>query len=102
MYWQVDATCYFLGIISFIYFLQEPTASNWMGLLSFIWFWVYPLFLEGILNLLSRYCLKFTSFTVHSNAKIVYHSKYNISLCGMEKYHSFDAGKFRRIFEQLQ
>lgn len=32
---------------------------------------------------------------------IVYHSDYNITACGIEKYHTFDSCKYGRVREKL-
>jgi histone deacetylase 11 len=101
MYWQIDAACYFAGIIGCIYSSVTPTSSFWVGFGYLAWIWLYPLILECICNLIATHFSKFTSFSIQTQCKIVYHSKYNINLWGMEKYHSFDTYKFQKISETI-
>jgi len=46
-------------------------------------------------------CQSKTTYSVAPRSRIVYHPKYNISFCGLEKCHPFDSQKYGNIFERL-
>ncbi|CAL1529385.1 unnamed protein product [Lymnaea stagnalis] len=47
-------------------------------------------------------CQQYEADVKASQWPIIYSSEYNISFCGLEKLHPFDAGKWGRIFEFLK
>lgn len=77
----------------------------WVSLIVYV---ASPFLIEGIL-ILKGYCgrskVKMTSYLEHLSFKdyvpIVYSTRYNITDCGIEKLHPFDASKYKRVFEDL-
>ncbi len=80
--------------------------SHWyLWLVGLLGFFLYPIILELLVYLAScllhsesSYKAKLTQRALRMADKkaIVYHSGYNLTACGLEKLHPFDAAKYSR------
>lgn len=98
MYWVFDAVTFLTGSIFILYSLLQSPVNNWLLLTSLSWIWVYPLLLEGVFNSLARLWKEEEPMVEIGRQKIVYREEYNISIFGMERYHSFDSFKYGKIY----
>jgi len=82
----------------------ELGTGLWIG--GLVYFFVYPILTEILLNI-KALCFSCTldHHTCRENLSgyfpIVYSSSYNVSFCGLEKLHPFDAKKYLRVFHGL-
>lgn len=80
MYWVTDGLCFIAGVAEFVLsFVYKKTNYCWIGPL---WIAVYPLILEGLLNLVSQ-CSEKTNYAIAPRSRIVYTPQYNITFCGI-------------------
>ena len=82
----------------------ELGTGLWLGGLGY--FFLYPIITEILLNI-KAFCFRgsLDRHTCRDNLSgyfpIVYSPGYNISFCGLEKLHPFDAKKYLRVFQGL-
>jgi len=99
MYWIIDGLCFVAGITQFILaFTEHIQYTCWIGL---IWIVIYPLLLEAICNLWTFLTYSPVVYSVKPQSHIVYSDHYNLSFCGLEKLHPFDAEKYGNIYGKL-
>lgn len=104
MYGYLDLTFFLLCLYSFIYGILVTQDEDYMGydnaafwiVIGVLGLFVYPVILESILHLYAH-----TESTpeapyeeYHAKLPIVYSHNYNITACGIEKLHPFDAQKY--------
>lgn len=104
MYTLILCLCTLLSIIGFIYGCVE--ANEYFIIGSILFYIFYPILLELSINILScvfysedRYLKDHSKkhYEVFKNMKnifLVYHNRYNITACGIEKVHPFDSIKY--------
>lgn len=98
MYWIIDGVCFCSGIATFAYLIATGYANLcWIGLL---WVLLYPLILEGVLNLIAGVTSKM-EYRVQPHSRLVYSPDYNITFCGIERCHPFDSQKYGNIYHFL-
>ena len=85
--------------------------TEWLlGICLLLGLFVYPWILEPILWVFFKIiycCYKRPYYDDFKNissrgANLVYHPKYNIKLCGIEKKHPFDSCKYERVLQFLK
>ena len=65
------------------------------------WIVLYPILNEIIFNTLVRAFCKKVVYDGGVKSRFVFHPKYNLSFCGLEKLHPFDAEKYSHVFNYL-
>ena len=98
LYWQVDACCFFLGLLltfRAILLNNYPTAFLWL-----LWIWTYPLLIESLLHIQSKFKHPHL-LTIVPTSKFVYHPHYNISFPGIDHKHPFDSQRYRKVYQRL-
>jgi histone deacetylase 11 len=74
-------------------------------------FFFYPIILEPLANIISILVYKESNyeekhskkhFSMRRSIGLIYHPRYNITACGIEKCHPFDSIKYQRIIHDLR
>lgn len=73
--------------------IYSPIAIGWWAL--------YPLLLEGTYNLLASICGDKVVYDISLNSRLVYSENTNLSFCGLERLHPFDAQKYKNVYNFL-
>lgn len=109
MYGYIDLSFFLLCMYFLIYGIVVSSDEGYMGydnylmwvnfmqiLLGLLGIFIYPILLEAILHLmsLSHTYSESPYEDYHSKLPVVYSSKYNITACGIQKLHPFDAEKY--------
>lgn len=77
-----------------------------------VFYVIHPIITEVLVNLFAL-CFSEDSYRKELLAKeewmsnkenypIIYHNRYNVTACGIEKLHPFDAQKYGRVFQHLR
>ena len=96
MYALVDALCTLAGIAGIVVCCvkkQEAFLPIPIG-----WLILYPLLNETVYNIVAGF-KKVVYDPIPK--RIVYHPSYNLSFCGIEKFHPFDTQKYGNVFGRL-
>ena len=64
------------------------------------WWIIYPIINEVVYNVIASCCNKVV-YNVPMKSRFVYSAETNLSFCGLERLHPFDAQKYRHVFEFL-
>jgi len=75
-------------------------------------YFVYPLIYEPLYNTISNLTFNEQKYAAHLRRQatsfenlpvpIIYHPRYNVTACGIEKCHPFDAQKYGKVFAHLK
>ena len=98
---------FFFLIGSIIAFITMPFEYGFLFLLGFFLYpWIWEPFLMVFYRIL--FCCKQRPYADNFNdlskrgCNLVYHPKYNMKLCGIEKRHPFDSCKYQRVINFLR
>lgn len=101
LYLTIDIICLISMIINFAMKRWHP------GIISLVSLFFYPWVLEPLLWIYFKIIYKcyrrpYNMKLDKKTANVIYHPKYNIKLCGIEKKHPFDSCKYERILKFLK
>ena len=102
MYAFVDALFSLCGLSFFVMCLIsfEPLKPAYSPI-AIGWFALYPILTEGIYNFFASLCGDRVVYDISLNSRLVYSEGENLSFCGLEKFHPFDAQKYKNVFNFL-
>ena len=99
MYALIDGLCFLAGIggIAACIAKSKPIYIP----IPIIWIVIYSVLNETIYNFFAE-CQKKKNYDPTPASRIVYHPSYNISFCGIEKFHPFDSQKYGNVYRRLR
>jgi hypothetical protein len=98
-YSVVDGIQFSVSLLATIYYFCLKKYD--VGIPSLIYFIVYPLINEMIINAVAQMSNKMHRYKPSFKSRLVYSPYYNLSFGGLEKLHPFDSQKYKNVVDKL-